>query len=177
MLGAIFLNGPGAGLYALLFVSTTHTADDSQRFLRLAAIDGAADVQLAEVALMRAGRSDVKALAQRIKSDHEQANELLKSLAAQRGAAISSETDNKRKRATQRMARLHGEEFDRAYVNAMVKDHKHDIKEFEKEARDGKDPELKAFAAHTLLVTRQRLEQAQQIRVAQQGQNDTQAKK
>jgi len=163
MLAALFLNGPGAGLYAFLFVSTAQAAEDPQRFLKHVAMDGIAEVELADVAQERARRSDVKQLAEKIKQDHQRANEQVKSLAQQKGAALPQEPDNKHKREKQRLTKLQGEDFDRAYINAMVKDHKHDIQAFEKEARDSKDPDVKAFAAQTVPVLREHLEQAQQL--------------
>lgn len=161
MLG-MFLTGPGSGLYALLFVSAANAADDPQRFLKEAAVDGIAEVELAEVAQERAS-NDVKELANRIKQDHAQANQQLKSLASDKGAELPTSMDRKHKREKDRLAKLQGQEFDRAYVDAMIKDHKQAIREFEKQARDAKDPEVKAFAAQTLPTLKQHLEQAQQI--------------
>lgn len=167
----IVLSGPGSGLYALLFVATAQAADDSTRFLSETAAGGIAEVQFANFARERAGRGDVKELARRIMRDHVQANEQVKALASQKGAPIPGETDAAHKREAARLAKLEGREFDRAYIDAMVKDHRRDIKEFEKQARGAKDAEIKAFAAQTLPTLRQHLEHARHI------QRDLQAKK
>jgi putative membrane protein len=45
----------------------------------------------------------------------------------------------------------------------MVKDHEEDIKEFEKEAREGQDPEAKAFASKTLPTLRAHLAKIRSI--------------
>ena len=50
---------------------------------------------------------------------------------------------------------------DRAYISAMVKDHKEDIAEFEKEASSGSDPNIKAFAAKTLPTLKEHLTMAE----------------
>jgi putative membrane protein len=42
-----------------------------------------------------------------------------------------------------------------------VKDHKEDIEEFQKEAKDGKDTVLKAFAAKHVPILQHHLEMAQ----------------
>jgi putative membrane protein len=48
------------------------------------------------------------------------------------------------------LAKLQGAAFDRAYIQHMVNDHEEDVKLFRTEAKHGKDPDLKRFAAHTL---------------------------
>jgi putative membrane protein len=45
----------------------------------------------------------------------------------------------------------------------MVKDHKEDIDEFKKEAQDGKDPELKAFAAKHVPILEHHLQMANRL--------------
>ncbi len=45
----------------------------------------------------------------------------------------------------------------------MVADHETDVKAFEKEAKDGKDPALKQFAAGALPMLHEHLGQARQI--------------
>jgi len=40
---------------------------------------------------------------------------------------------------------LSGDGFDKSYIKAMISDHKTDIKEFQKEASDGKDPESESL--------------------------------
>ena len=59
------------------------------------------------------------------------------------------------------MQKLSGAEFDRAYMDHMVKDHKKDIAEFRKQASSGKDPEIKAFAAKSLPTLQEHLKMAE----------------
>ena len=61
---------------------------------------------------------------------------------------------------------LKGTEFDTAYMKHMVKDHKEDIAEFQKEAENGDDADIKNFASKTLPTLQEHLRMAQ----------DTQAK-
>jgi putative membrane protein len=56
-----------------------------------------------------------------------------------------------------------GAEFDKAYVDAMVKDHEEDVKEFQREADKGKDEQIKAFASETLPVIQGHLEKIKAI--------------
>jgi putative membrane protein len=57
-----------------------------------------------------------------------------------------------------------GAEFDKGYMDQMVKDHKDDIDKFEKEAENGKDAEIKSWAAGKLATLRHHLEEAERIR-------------
>lgn len=45
---------------------------------------------------------------------------------------------------------LTGTAFDNSYIKGMIKYHEVDIKEFQKEAASGRDPEARAFAKATL---------------------------
>jgi putative membrane protein len=46
---------------------------------------------------------------------------------------------------------------------AMVKDHEKDLAAFEKEAKNGSDPDVKNFASKTAKTVREHLEMAKEI--------------
>ena len=48
-------------------------------------------------------------------------------------------------------------------MDAMVKDHEKDLAEFEKEAKNGSDPNVKSFADKTAKTVRGHLEMAKEI--------------
>ncbi|MGE3774508.1 MAG: DUF4142 domain-containing protein, partial [Gammaproteobacteria bacterium] len=52
--------------------------------------------------------------------------------------------------ALERLKGLDADAFDRAYVQAMVKDHRKDVAEFEKQAQSADDPDLRRYAEQTL---------------------------
>jgi putative membrane protein len=56
-----------------------------------------------------------------------------------------------------------GVEFDKEYIDQMVKDHKEVIDEFEDQAEDGKDPEIKSWASGKVAALRHHLQQAEAI--------------
>ena len=58
---------------------------------------------------------------------------------------------------------LSGDSFDKSYVKGMIDDHKEDIKEFQKEISDGKDPQAKAFASATLPTLQTHLQRIESI--------------
>ena len=67
------------------------------------------------------------------------------------------------KKAVAELAALQGAEFDRRYMEAMLKDHQESVRLFERQAKNGEDPELKALAAKTLPQLQAHLQKAQQI--------------
>ena len=56
-----------------------------------------------------------------------------------------------------------GRDFDKDYIDMMVKDHKEDIELFEKEAEKGNDADLKAWANAKLPTLREHLRMAESI--------------
>jgi putative membrane protein len=66
----------------------------------------------------------------------------------------------------ERLSKLSGADFDRAYARAMVKDHEKDIAAFQKEAESGADPQIRQFAAQTLPTLQSHLQEAKQMEQA-----------
>lgn len=131
------------------------------RFVMKAAEGGMMEVELGQLAASKAKNDDVKQLGQKMVDDHSKANEELKSLAQQKGITLPTEPSAKAKQKKARLEKLSGDAFDRAYVQEMMKDHSKDIAEFEKEAKSGKDPEIKAWAEKTLPTLHQHRDQVQ----------------
>ena len=73
-------------------------------------------------------------------------------LAKQKNITLPSAVSNDEQKKMDDMSKKTGKDFDKAYVKEMVDDHDKDVKDFEKEAKDGKDADVKAFAAATLPV-------------------------
>lgn len=133
------------------------------KFIDQAASAGKAEVELADLAEQKATTDAVRKFAQSVKKDHEQANEKLHTIVSQKGVELPAQPASKQQREKDRLAKLEGNKFDREYAEAMVKDHKKVIDNFEKEAKDGKDADLKTFAAQSLPKLREHLEHAKQL--------------
>jgi putative membrane protein len=56
-----------------------------------------------------------------------------------------------------------GADYDRAFIEHAIKDHRKDISKFERASRDLNDSELKAFATETLPTLRNHLAEAERI--------------
>ena len=142
-------------------------------FILDAAKGGMAEVELGKLAADRAQNDEVKKFAQRMVDDHSKANDQLKQIAESKGIKIPTETEAKQKALMQRLEKLQGPAFDRAYMNAMVNDHVKDVSEFKKEANSGRDSQVKSFASSTLPTLEEHLQQAKQARTSTTGAKKT----
>ncbi len=131
------------------------------KFAMEAAQGGMAEVQLGNLAKDHASSDDVKKFGQQMVDDHSKANDQLKSIASQAGMTSPTDIGPKNQALMDRLSKLNGAAFDRAYMTAMVKDHKMDVADFQKEANSGKDANLKKFAADTLPTLQMHLKMAQ----------------
>jgi putative membrane protein len=134
-----------------------------KHFVRKAAEGGMAEVELGKLATQKASSDDVKKFGQRMVDDHTKANDQLKQLAQQKGIDLPTEPDSKDKATMKRLEKLSGEQFDKAYMSDMVKDHTKDVSEFQKASNAAKDPDVKNFASQTLPTLQDHLKQAKGI--------------
>lgn len=131
-------------------------------WINKAAQGGMAEVELGQLAQSNASSDAVKQFGKRMVDDHTKANNELKRIAADKGITLPSGLDAKDQAVKDRLSKLSGKEFDRAYMEDMVKDHRGDVAEFKKEASSGKDSDVKAFAAKTLPTLEEHLKLAEQ---------------
>lgn len=142
---------------------------DDRKFVQMAADMDAREVQFSERAKEKAQNEQVRQFATLMIQEHGKTNRELLKLAErfhQSGGPPYKRQDRSVKKAVAELAALEGAQFDRRYMEAMLKDHQDSVRLFEREARNGKDPELKAFAAETLPHLKAHLEKAQQIAAA-----------
>ncbi len=137
-----------------------------RKFVEEAAQGGMAEVQLGQMARQRGASAQVKQFGNRMVQDHGKANEELKGLVANKGVQLPTTLSRSHQRDMDRMAKLSGAEFDRAYMKHMVGDHKKDVSSSQKQARSGQGVDLKAFAAKTLPTLQEHLREAQTIDAA-----------
>jgi putative membrane protein len=145
-------------------VGPKQSADRMQRdttFIAKASAGGLAEVELGQLAQTNASSEKVKQFGQRMIQDHSKGGEELSKIAIQKGITVPTALDAKAQATKDRLSKLTGVEFDRAYMRDMVKDHREDVAEFTKEANGGDDPEVKAFAAKMLPTLKEHLKMAE----------------
>ena len=131
-------------------------------FIKNAAEAGTSEVELGRLGADKAAGNEVKQFAQHMVDDHSKNNTELTSLASSKNVEIATVTDKARK-AADKLSDKSGVDFDKAFMKKMVADHKKVVREFESEAKNGKDPDVKAFAEKALPTLRQHLQEAQSI--------------
>jgi putative membrane protein len=146
---------PGAG-------QRTISAAD-QQFVDEAAQGGMAEVKLGQLASQKASSATVKQFGQQMVSDHTQANNQLKQLAARKGIALATDIGKENQETMNQLTKLSGAEFDRQYIQHMTDDHTKDVASFQREAQQGQDPDLKAWAAQTLPTLQRHLQQVRSV--------------
>jgi putative membrane protein len=161
--------GPGGSSPASTGSGTNAAANKSgmsamdQHFMKEAAEGGLAEVELGNLAAQKASGGEVKKFGERMVQDHTKANDQLKQIASNKGVKLPSEPSHAQMAEKKRLEKLSGTQFDQAYMNAMLKDHKKDVADFQKESQSGKDPDLKNFASQTLPSLQDHLKQEQRV--------------
>ncbi len=132
-------------------------------FIKKAAGGGMAEVELGRLATEKASNPDVKQFGQRMVDDHSKANDQLKQVAAEKHVTLPTSISAKDKATKAKLEALSGDQFDRAYMEDMVKDHKQDVAEFQKASKSASDPQIKDWASQTLPTLQDHLKEAQRI--------------
>jgi putative membrane protein len=99
--------------------------------------------------------------------DHTDANDKLTAVATSKDVKLPDSSSVMQQGIKAKLSLLSGTSFDKSYIKGMVDDHKKDIKEFQKEASQGQDPDVKAFAISTLPTLKKHLKMIQSIAAAQ----------
>jgi putative membrane protein len=134
-----------------------------QAFVKKALEGGAAEVQLGQLAQQKSQSADVQQFGQKMVADHTQLGDQIKPIAQQLGVKEPNGPSKKDKELIAKLEGLSGPQFDETYINAMVKDHKQDLKQFKTEAQLAKDPNVKQVAQQGTEVISQHLQMIEQI--------------
>lgn len=132
------------GMCGAGFAQDTKSADKS--FIKDASEGSLAEVNFAKLALQKSKDANVRAFAEKMITDHEMLIKSMKPFAVKYDVKPSG-TPIMDHAKYQELKMKSGTDFDRAYVEAMVKDHHDDLKTFMDEENKTDDPELKAAVA------------------------------
>jgi putative membrane protein len=146
--------------------ATAPTAQNfgDQAFVTKAMEGGIAEVELGKLAADKSQSQDVKQFAQKMVNDHSQmGDKWFKPVAKEIGVSEPKGPSKKDKKLIEKLQGLSGQEFDTEYIQAMVKDHKEDLKDFQTEAEAAQDPNVKQIAEQGSKVISQHLQMIEQI--------------
>ena len=141
------------------------SANADARFVMQASEGGMMEVAKGKLAAQKGAHEGVKQFGQKMVDDHSKVNDELKSIAGGKNITVPDEMPKSPSTATlAKLEKVEGAAFDRAYVEDQIRDHEKTIALFEREAKTGKDAELKAFAEKTLPTLKEHLTMAQDLK-------------
>jgi putative membrane protein len=150
-----------------------HAASSDTAFVTKIAQVGIAEVELGKLANEKAMRDEVKKFGQRMVDDHTKAGDELKALAMKKDITWPADTDAEHKSLHDRLSKMSGAAFDRAYMQAMADGHRKVANEFRKEIKSAKDADVKAWAEKTLPTIEAHLKDAEMINRGVHGSSST----
>jgi len=141
----------------------SHMADlkPDAEFATAAADGGMLEVELGKLAVEKGVDPSIKKLGAMMVKDHSKANDELKAAAATKGIALPSALSDKCQKKLGELTGKTGPDFDKAYADLMVSDHKEDIDLFNKETEKGMDKDLSAWAKGKVPVLQHHLQMSE----------------
>ena len=124
-------------------------SDKDKSFMKEAAQGGMMEVEMGKMAQQKGKSAEVKKIGSTMVADHTKANNELMGIAKKKGVDLSKEKA--------KMKKLNDANFDKEYIDAMVKDHQEDLSAFQAEAKNGGDADVKGFASKTSVVIQKHL--------------------
>ena len=143
--------------------SGTMGSMQDKKFAKMAMAGGMAEVQLGQLAQQKSNSDDVKKFGQQMVDDHTKLNDQMKPIAATLGVQPPADLMPKDKALMTKLQGLSGDDFDKAYIKAMLKDHMKDDKDFQTEISNGQNAQEKDAATQGDQVIKQHLQMVQDL--------------
>jgi putative membrane protein len=134
--------------------------DDAQ-FVVNTADAGMTEIQAGQLAEQQGVAKDVKAYGAMMVKDHTAAADKLKAIAAAKNVTLPVALSPDAQNTINDLQKKQGKDFDKAYIDQMISDHKKVISAFESESKNGSDADIRGFADSTLHTLRHHLDEAE----------------
>lgn len=146
----------------LITLPTASLADSPRHFLQKALEGDNSEIMLGQLAADRARSERVKEFGRALSDDHSQAREEVLRLGARMGVRRNRDLSPEARDERERLLNLDGREFDREFIDYMIRDHQKDIAEFRDEASENHGP-VSDLAARQLPKLQEHLEMAMNL--------------
>jgi putative membrane protein len=167
---AAFMTGGAITARAADNTTRGQLSSSDYKFAAEAAQGGMMEVSLGQLAAQKGADQAVRDFGKRMSDDHQKADDQLKDILTKKGAGYPDSLDKSDQRTIDRLNKLSGSDFDRAYMKDMVSGHEKDVKGFQDESKSAQDPDLKMWVNQTLPTVQSHLQQAQGINTTVQAQ-------
>jgi putative membrane protein len=154
-----------ASVPATAQTATTASRQD-QTFLTKAIEGNLAEIAMGKLAQEKAQSQELKDYGAMLVKDHTDANTKALDLAKQMNVTAPTQPSKKHLQEHERLSKLSGAQFDRAFAQHMVMDHKEDIAEFTKQSKMKAGDPTVTFASETLPVLQKHLQTAESLEKA-----------
>ena len=151
-----------AAMFAATLASGSAFAQADQKFIKEAIEGNLAEVQMGQLAQKNGASQGVKDFGRMLETDHGQANTKATSVASALNVTPPTEPNAKQKKDYDKMSKLNGAAFDKAFAAHMVADHKKDIAAYQK-ASKSKNQQVAGYAGETLPTLQKHLQTAQSL--------------
>ena len=142
---------------------TSALTDADRHFLDRADRDNLEEQELGRVVLEKTKNSDVRDYAQMLVDDHTKALKDIVDLMKDKRIAQPKGLPEAEHAAWNKLKGMSGAEFDREFINMMVRDHQDAVKEFQHESNMAQDYDVKMYANHVLPALQKHLQKAQEL--------------
>ena len=127
-------------------------------FIEKTALGDMTEVTLGKMAAEKGSSKEVKDFGDQMVKDHSKINDNLKNVARRMGVEIPARVDAMRQAKIDRLAKMSGAAFDKAYVNGAIKAHEMAIAAFERADAQAKNEDLKKFIKESVPTMKDHLE-------------------
>jgi putative membrane protein len=141
-------------------IPTSVSKDDAQ-FVVNTANAGMTEIQAGKLAQQQGMGKDVKDYGAMMVKDHTTAADKLKAIAASKNITLPDALSPDAQTDIADLQKKQGKDFDKAYMDKMIDDHKKVISAFESEAKNGSDADIRGFADSTLHTLHHHLDEAE----------------
>ena len=131
-------------------------------FMRKAIQGNLAEIKVGQLAQQKGASEGVRHFGSVLEQDHSTANSQAMTAASSMGVTPPAEPSMKEQAIYRHLAALSGAKFDEAFVKEMVKDHRQDIAEYEKEAKKS-NSQASSYAEQSLPVLKKHLQLAESL--------------
>lgn len=151
-------SNPGAGMTQQM----REAAD--QLFATNLTLQDMTGIELAKMVTQKSSSDAVKTYAQQMTTSNKKMIERLKRIAARGGSVtIPGDLDSHHKSRVEKLAKLSGPEFDKAFAKDQVTAVERNLKSFEQEIQNGADNNLKTLATRSTPALQKQLQEAKDM--------------
>jgi putative membrane protein len=108
-----------------------NVSNDDKEYVKDIVIASMAEVELGKLVAERSQNAEIKKFGQLMIVDHTSAGEKIKTIATEHNITLPTGLDDKHDDLRDKLSKLHGAEFDREYISAMVDGHEDVLKKLE----------------------------------------------